>query len=184
MISCSSSDKVDPNTQTAAQSKFVKTTDSLNTRNFPVSIGMTQQQIRELFPISEFKKKDAWSYGVDGGGYGIEVLLNESVLFFFWLHWETELVDGIVLVSPDYHIDENVHVGMSFSRFIEKYPKTKSFIGLLTSREGCYIEDKNYWITLDSKDGSWAAKYSFENGESEFIEYVDLDKRIDEIMIH
>ena len=108
MISCSSSDKVDPNTQTAAQSKFVKTTDSLNTRNFPVSIGMTQQQIRELFPISEFKKKDAWSYGVDGGGYGIEVLLNESVLFFFWLHWETELVDGIVLVSPDYHIDENV----------------------------------------------------------------------------
>jgi hypothetical protein len=151
---------------------------------FDVSVGISNDELEAKFPNAEFREVDAWEYGIDGGGTGIEVVENDSILLFYWLHYETELVNGIILVSPLYSVDGDVHVGMKLSEFLMKYPKNQSYVSLMTDDEHLYNQNLDYSIQLESTEDDRAAEYNFENGESEFIRYIDTDKTVKRICIY
>lgn len=145
--------------------------------------GMTENEAGREYPNCEFKGVKAWEYGVDGGGNGVEVICNDEILFFYWTHWETKKITGIVLISRKLSIDDDVHVGMNFRDFLKKYPNSKTTIDLLTDKEICYEPKNKYWLEFDTTDEDRIAEYSYENGEPEFLRFINRDILIARISI-
>jgi hypothetical protein len=148
-----------------------------------INIGMTLDEVKEQYPVAKIDSVEAWYYGIDGGGHGYEVVLNDSVLFFFWLHWERNDVTGIVVISEQIEMEDGAHVGMIFTEFLNKYPNAKTHVGLLTSREAYEVKTLGYTVQLGLNRENYVAKYEWDEAEPTFLHYVNTSGKIERIVI-
>ena len=99
-----------------AQEESTKSVDKL-------TIGMTLEDIRNEYPNAILRKVDGWTYNVDGGGFGTEILINDEIHFFVYSVNESPEIASISILSNKYEVN-GVHVGMTMSALLSIYPSS------------------------------------------------------------
>ncbi len=146
-------------------------------------LGMPFHEVQATLPNYVFAETEASSYGLCGGGTGYEVSRNDTTLFFFWEHWNYSTVSGIILLSPEFTVDNKIHVDMKLSELLREFPSTESILDF-DGTERIYLTELNCYINFGSDEDNRIAEYSvMENGESEFVRYIDNNAEISSIMI-
>jgi len=150
---------------------------------FNVSIGMPLDEVKKLYPNSTFQAEHPNKFGLfSGGETGISVYRNDSLLFYFWKHWELDEVGGFILFDPNQAF-EGIHTGMSVQDFRTIHPKATANISLLDSEEYLFVPENENWYKIESSTNDWAADYEMIDGEYQFIKFVDTDKKIVSILV-
>lgn len=151
--------------------------------NLKVQIGMSIDDVKNIYQDCNFKTVPAWQYGIDGGGEGVEVSRNNSPLFFVVFNQKSNNASLIVVVSKQIYFDGFVRTGIEFEKYLSKYPKSKPSIDLITDYEFCYNQDKNYIIEFMTSENNRIADYSTEFGEPEFVKIINANYKIDRIIL-
>ena len=144
---------------------------------------MPFHEVQSIYPDYVFAETEAIKYGLCGGGTGYEVSRNDTTLFFFWEHSNYATVGGIILLSPEFTVDNKIHVGMKLNELITEFPSTESILDY-DGNEHIYLSELNCYIRFDTDEDNRIAEYSFmENGESEFVRYINTASKVTRIMI-
>lgn len=151
---------------------------------FNVSLDMSEDEVRALYSDCEFIPVDPGDYGLcDGGNPTFDVVRNNTVLFFFWNHHEGEKLGGFILLDPKQSWN-NAYVGMTVGDLLKLFPEAQGTISLLDSSESIFTaQENNCWFRLNTTEGDYAADYTFDEGEYQFVQFDDLEKQIESIFI-
>lgn len=136
------------------------------TTYFPVSIGMTNSEVKSRFHECELNKVNGYKYGILGGGTGTEVIQNDEVLFFYWNHWKNNHVIGYILLSKDYSMYDNIRVGSTMKDILKEHPHAVTFIDQTTGYEGCMLEDMGYAIYFSNQKDQFMGEYDWQNRDA------------------
>lgn len=148
-------------------------------------IGLPFHEVQNSYPDCVFAETEASRYDLCGDGTGYEVSRNDSIPFFFWEHWNYATVEGFILLSSEFELNNKLRVGMKLSELLNEFPTAKSFIHVLGENKECiYFSEQNCWVQFDTDEDNRMAEYTFmENGESDFVRYIDTEAKITSIMI-
>lgn len=149
---------------------------------FNVSLDMSEDDVRALYADCDFVPSSSGSYGMCGGlETSFDVVRNDTVLFYFWNNDEENQIGGFILLDPKQSF-RGVHVGMTVSEFLKLFPKATGSISLIDSSESLHTpQDHTCWFKLNTSEDDYAGKYSFEEGEGEFVKFIDKSKQIESI---
>ena len=149
-----------------------------------IHIGMTIQEMKDIYKSASFIEEPVYEYGIDGESNGLVVQENGKRLFFVWTMQNENKIKGITILSKDIKIDNNISVGMTLEEFIKKYPKSTLAIDLIDDRyEFIYVPELKYRIEFLTTDSTRIAEYDFGVGEPEFIKIKNPKKEVDRISL-
>lgn len=144
---------------------------------------MPVDEVKKLYLNSTFQAEHPNKFGLcSGGEAGISVYRNDSLLFYFWKHWELDEVAGFILFDPNQAF-EGVHTGMSVQDFLTIHPKATASISLLDSEEFLFVPENENSYKVESSMNDWAADYKMMYGEYQFVKFIDTDKKIASILV-
>lgn len=150
-----------------------------------IHIGMTIQEMKDVYTSANFIEEPVYKYGIDGESNGLVVEENGNRLFFVWTSENENEIRGITIISKDIKIDDNVSVGMTLAEFIKKYPEATLAIDLIDNKyEFSYVAKLKYRIEFLTTDSTRVAEYSFGEGEPEYIKIINLKKKVDRISVY
>lgn len=150
-----------------------------------IHIGMTIQEMKDVYTSANFIEEPVYKYGIDGESNGLVVEENGNRLFFVWTLENENEIRGITIISKDIKIDDNVSVGMTLAEFIKKYPEATLAIDLIDNKyEFSYVAKLKYRIEFLTTDSTRVAEYSFGEGEPEYIKIINLKKKVDRISVY
>ena len=150
-----------------------------------IHIGMTIQEMKDVYTSANFIEEPVYKYGIDGESNGLVVEENGNRLFFVWTLENENEIRGITIISKDIKIDNNVSVGMTLAEFIKKYPEATLAIDLIDNKyEFSYVAKLKYRIEFLTTDSTRVAEYSFGEGEPEYIKIINLKKKVDRISVY
>jgi|26BtaG_2_1085354.scaffolds.fasta_scaffold03051_7 hypothetical protein len=150
-----------------------------------IHIGMTIQEMKDVYTSANFIEEPVYKYGIDGESNGLVVEENGNRLFFVWTLENENEIRGITIISKDIKIDDNVSVGMTLAEFIKKYPEATLAIDLIDNKyEFSYVAKLKYRIEFLTTDSTRVAEYSFGEGEPEYIKIINLKKKVDRISLY
>lgn len=148
-------------------------------------IGMSLQQLKDVYKKAEFVSEPVYEYGIDGESDGIVVENEGQRLFFVWTMDGVDTINGITILSPEILIDSNVHVGMSLKKFMERYPNQPLEIDVLDDRyESILIDSLRYSANFFTTDSTRVGVYNHDSPVDEFIEVQRPEATIDRIAIY
>ncbi|MFC0878930.1 hypothetical protein ACE01N_20215 [Saccharicrinis sp. FJH2] len=134
-----------------------------------VYIGMTIDELKNIYSNSEFIEEPVYEFGIDGESNGLVIKQENERLFFVWTLQGENKIHGITIISNSLTIDQNVHVGMSLKEFHNKYPNLKVNIDMTDNRyEYLYVPELNYRVEFLTTDTTRIAEYKFDQVEPEF----------------
>lgn len=135
-----------------------------------IHIGMTIQEMKNLYADFEFKEEPLFNYGIDSEENGITVINEGISLFFVWTMQGNDTITGIEILSDKIIIDNGVHIGMTFEDFIKKYPKSKIAIDELTmDYEYIHVPGLDYRVDFLTTDSTRVAEFNYSTTEPTFI---------------
>lgn len=150
-----------------------------------IHIGMTIQEMKDVYTSANFIEEPVYKYGIDGESNGLVVEENGNRLFFVWTSENENEIRGITIISKDIKIDNNVSVGMTLAEFIKRYPEATLAIDLIDNKyEFSYVAKLKYRIEFLTTDSTRVAEYSFGEGEPEYIKIINLKKKVDRISVY
>ncbi len=140
--------------------------DSIKVNYFPVSIGMTNEEVKSRFQDCEFKEVHSSKYGLLGGHTIPEVTRDGEVLFVYWNHYMYNHVIGYILLSKDYSMYDNIKVGSTMEDILKEHPNAVTFIDQTTGYEGCILEDMGYAIYFSNQKDKFMGDYDWKNRDA------------------
>lgn len=148
-------------------------------------IGMSIQQLKDVYKDAKFITEPVYEYGIDGESDGIVVAKDEDRLFFVWTMDGVDTINGITILSPKIVIDSNVHVGMPLNKFMERYPNQPLEIDVLDDRfETILVDSLRYSANFLSTDSTRVGVYNHDVPSGEFVEVKRPEAAIDRIAIY
>ena len=183
-----------PATENADYNELISQELSINTESetmpsdleetFPMpEFGMKWEKINELYPTAEFIEVEAIKYGINGGGNGYDVIRNGEPLFFIWLDGTREEISGILILNPNYVIDEKVHVGMNLNDFLKHYPDSRSFTNFICDDECIWRENERFMIAVKTTKEKRASQYGRYQNREVFQKFINTDVAIYRIFL-
>ncbi len=144
---------------------------------------MPINDVKKLYPDSKFQPESPNQFGLCSSGEdGISVYRNDSLLFYFWKDWEQDQVGGFILFDSN-QAYQGVHPGMTVSDFLRIHPNAVGTISLMDSKEYLFVPSNDDWYQVESTLDDLSANYKMVEGEYEFLEFRDLEKRISSIFV-
>jgi|WetSurMetagenome_2_1015567.scaffolds.fasta_scaffold108587_2 hypothetical protein len=149
-----------------------------------IHIGMTVQEMKDLYTGADFVAEPVYMYGLDGDNDGIVVKENNVPQFFVWTMEGEDKIAGIAILSDKIIIDKNVHVGMTLEDFLKKYPNEILSVNESgDSYEYIYIPDPDYSVEFLTTDSTRVAEYDYTKDEPEFLSIKRPTATIDRISL-
>jgi hypothetical protein len=147
-----------------------------------IHIGMTIQEVKDLYKDSEFIEEPLYEYGIDSEDKGLTVIENGEKLFFVWTMQDEVKIHGISIISRRIQIDNGIHVGMKLEDFLKKHPNENLRMDELTNEyEYIYVPDPGYSVEFLTTDTTRAAIYT--EPDLEYISIRRTNATIDRISL-
>ena len=127
-----------------------------------IYIGMTIQEMKDIYSNAEFIEEPLYRYGVDSEDPGITVTQNGEKLFFVWTMQNENKIHGITILSDKIQIDNGIHVGMTLEDFLKRHPDQNLRMDELSQEDYEYIHVPvlDYQVEFWTNDSTRVATYS------------------------
>lgn len=134
-----------------------------------VRIGMSIDELKELYPKAAFKKLPSDGYGNAVKEQGFLVVENKVPLFYVLYPKGKKKITGLTLLTPGIRIEEGVHVGTTYEQFIKKYPKSELTLDAYEDNLECiYVPQKRYRVEFGTADSNRVGNYDMSGPSPEF----------------
>lgn len=149
-------------------------------------VGMTITKLKSIYKGLDFVEEPLFTFGIDSEDNGLVLYKDQKPYFFVWTLEKSDTINGIVILSDQIIIDNDVHVGITAKEFFNKYPKTRLQIDAISNDiEFCApMNNLNYRVEFSTLDSNRVGEYDITQPEPEFIKLKRLDAIVERIGVY
>ncbi len=149
-------------------------------------VGMTLTKLRTIYKNLEFIEEPMFFYGVDSEENGWLLKKDNKPFIFVWTQENSDIINGIIILTDQIMIDHNVHIGITAEDFFNKYKNAKLQIDAISNdiEFGYIMNNLNYRIEFLTKDSNRVGEYDLTQSEPEFINLKRPSAKVERIGVY
>jgi hypothetical protein len=149
-------------------------------------VGMTLTKLKAIYKNLEFIEEPMFFYGVDSEENGWLLKKDNKPFIFVWTQENSDIINGITILTDQIIIDNNVHIGITVKDFFNKYKNAKLQIDAISNDTefGYVMNNLNYRVEFLTKDSNRVGEYDLTQAEPEFIKLKRPDAKVERIGVY
>jgi|GEM_PF-1206644 hypothetical protein len=153
-----------------------------------VKIDMLIENMKKLNSSYAFKDVEASEFNMTNNEPSIKLMLasQEGVPQFIVQYTKaSNAVKGITILSPNFEVEEGVHVGMTYDAFVKIKPKSELSIDAYALNIECiYVPEMKYRVEFLTSDANRIGKYNDNGSGPVFSKAARPDGKVDRISMY
>ena len=149
-------------------------------------VGMTLTKLKAIYKNLEFLEEPMLFYGFDSEENGWLLKKDNKPFIFVWTQENSDIINGITILTDQIIIDNNVHIGITVKDFFYKYKNAKLQIDAISNdiEFGYVMNNLNYRVEFLTKDSNRIGEYDLTQAEPEFIKLKRPDAKVERIGVY